>query len=120
LPYTTLFRSGRQGEPDLEAVRAVLVGAHFQRFALGMHDGATGGHPVDVAREDLLDVAEAVAMHDAALEQVGHRRQPDMGMRTDVDTLAGCKAHRPHVIDKHATSDGSLVAAGQEPDRKSG
>ena len=64
-----LLLRGRQRDPALQAVQRARRGAVLGRGALGMHDAAAGGHPVDLAGTDRLRRAEAVAMHDLAVEQ---------------------------------------------------
>ena len=51
--------------------------------SLRVDDAAARGHPVDRAGLDRLHGAEAVAVHDLALEQIGNRREPDVRMRPD-------------------------------------
>jgi hypothetical protein len=46
-----------------------------------------GDHPVDRAGFDPLVGAEAVAVVELALVEIGHRGQPDMRMRAHVDAL---------------------------------
>jgi len=46
------------------AAACALLGAG----ALGMHDAAPSGHPIDLARADRHRGAEAVAVHDLAVE----------------------------------------------------
>lgn len=59
--------------------------------ALAVRDAAARGHPVDFVRVDLLFDAQAVAMHDPAREQIGHRRQADMRMRAHVDAAVDAR-----------------------------
>ena len=70
-----------------------------------MGDAATGGHQVHRARLDLLDIALAVAVHDAAVEQIGDGGKPDMRMRPHVHALAGEKLHRPEMIEEDKRPD---------------
>ncbi|RWA56195.1 hypothetical protein AU476_04380 [Cupriavidus sp. UYMSc13B] len=79
----------RQCHPGLDAVQTGAGGAHMLGRALRVHDAAPGCHPVDVARADRLVAAQAVAVDDLALEQVGDRGQPDMWMRAHVSAGAG-------------------------------
>src|SRR5690606_34968616 len=60
------------------------------------------GHPVDLAGMDRLLGADAVPVHDLAFEQVGDRGQPDVRMRTHVDTArqARFELYRAHVVEK--------------------
>ena len=86
---------GRQRHPALQAVQRLAVDAVLRRGALGMHDAAAGGHPVDLAGPDRHGGAEAVAVHDLAVEQVGHGGEPDMRMRPHVDALAALNSAGP-------------------------
>src|SRR3546814_7062361 len=63
----------RQRYPGLDAVHRTAVGPQLLE-ALGMGDTPARGHPVDLAGPDRLFGADAVAMHDLAIEQVGDRR----------------------------------------------
>src|ERR1700742_2046662 len=65
-----------------------------------MGDAASGGHQVHRTRLDLLDVALAVAVHDAAVEQIGDGGEPDMRMRPHVHALAGDELHRAEMIEE--------------------
>src|SRR3569623_3075941 len=70
-----------------------------------MHDAASRRHPVDLAGPDCQLGAEAVAVHDLAVEQIGHRREPDMGMRSDIESGAGAEFGRAEVIEKDEWPD---------------
>ena len=74
-----------------------------------MRDAASGGHQVHGPGLDLQRVALAVAVHDAAVEQVGHGREPDMRMRAHVDALPGDELHWPHLVEEAERAD--LLAA---------
>ena len=60
-----LFVACRQRDPALQAQHLLARRALHIRRALGMGDAAAGRHQVHRARLDLLDIALAVAMHDA-------------------------------------------------------
>src|SRR3546814_10018608 len=83
----------RQRHPGLDAVHRTAVGPQLLE-ALGMGDTPARGHPVDLARPDRLLGADAVAMHDLAIEQVGDRRQTDMRMRTDIGLARQARLHQ--------------------------
>ncbi len=100
-----LLLPARQGHPGLDAVQAGALLAHLGRRALGVDDAVAGRHPVDVAGDDGLHAAQAVAVDHAAVEQVGHGGQADMRMRTHVDALAGGEIDRPHVIEEDERPD---------------
>src|ERR1700734_190423 len=73
--------------------------------ALGMHDAAPGGHPVHRAGPDRHRGAEAVAMHDLAVEQVGDGGEPDMRVRPHVDAVAGLEHRRPEMVEEDERPD---------------
>jgi hypothetical protein len=60
-----------------------------------MHDAAPGSHPVDFAGADRLHTAEAVAVQDLAVEQVGHGREADVRMRPHVEAAPASKRTGP-------------------------
>src|SRR3984957_19290432 len=78
-----------------------------------MHDTATGDHPVDRARSNRLHGAEAVAMNDLAVEQVGDGDQSDMRVRTHVEATTGAQYRRPHLIEENKRPDHAALTAGQ-------
>lgn len=90
----------RQCHPGLDAVEARAGFARGLWRAFGMGDAAARGHPVHVAGPDYLLAAQAVPVHDLALEQIGHGGQADMRMRAHVDAVARCHRHRPHMIEE--------------------
>jgi hypothetical protein len=93
---------GRQRDPGLDAMQAIALNpGALEPLATG--DAAPGRHPVDFLRPDRPFVAEAVAMHDLAVEQVGHGRQTDMRMRANVD--ARPQINWPHMIEEDEGPD---------------
>ena len=70
-----------------------------------MHDTPPGRHPVHGARLDGLNVAEVVAVQDGAFVEVGQRREPDVRVRPDGDTVAGREVGRPHMVEEYERSD---------------
>src|SRR3546814_1267216 len=70
-----------------------------------MHDAAAGRHQVDVARPDDEFGAEAVAVLDLAVEEIGYGRKPDMPMRLDVERLAGAQQGRYHPVEEDERAD---------------
>jgi hypothetical protein len=68
-------------------------------------DAAPGGHQVRVTWNDRLDAPEAVAMNDVPLEEVRQRAEPDVRVGRDVESVAGRKSDRAHVIEKHEGAD---------------
>ena len=83
--------------------------------ALRVNNPPPGGHQVDRPRPDGLDHAQAVAMQDFPLEQVGDGGQTDVGMGTHLDALAGRKLGRPHVIEEDERTDHPPLAGRQHP-----
>ena len=100
-----LLVGGRQGDPQLQSVQRLAAGAMIGRGALRMHDAAAGGHQVHVARMNRDGAAEAVAVHDLAVEQERDGGEPDMRMRPHVDALAGAEFDRPEVIEEDERAD---------------
>src|SRR5262249_7098211 len=74
---------------------------------------AAGSHPVDLPGSDRLVRAEAVAVHDLAVEEVGHRRERDVRMRTHVDAGAGREVDRPHVVEEDERADRATRGRGK-------
>src|SRR4051794_25120053 len=70
-----------------------------------MRDAAAGGHQVHRAGLDLLDVALAVAVHDAAVEQIADGGKADMRMRAHVHALAGHELHRAKMVEEDKRAD---------------
>ncbi len=85
----------------------------FRRGALRMHNALARGHPVHIAGRDDLRGAKTVAMHDFPIEQVGHRRKPDMGMRPHVDPLAQREFGRAHLVPENEGADHLALGGGQ-------
>src|ERR1700681_2634894 len=78
-----------------------------------MGDAAARGHQVHGTGLDFLDIALAVAVHDAAVEQIGDGGKSDMRMRAHVHALAGHKLHRPEMIEKDERADHLALAVRQ-------
>jgi hypothetical protein len=72
-----------------------------------MNNAAARRHPVHLARPDRERGAEAVAMHDLAIEQIGDGREPDMRMRPHVEPGAGAEFSRAEMIEEDERSDHS-------------
>src|SRR5262245_14398114 len=75
--------------------------------SLGMGDAAPSRHPVDLAGSDRLLHAQAVAMHDLAREQIGHRGKTEMRVRPYVGAPRNIRreAHRTEMIEKDERAD---------------
>ncbi len=109
----------RQRHPHLQAVNGAAGGAQFGAGALGMHDAAPGRHPVDFARLDRRRGAEAVAVHDLAVEQIGDGGEPDMRMRPHVEAVAGAEFRRPEMVEEDERPDHARARRRQRaPHRK--
>ena len=102
-----------QRDPALQAEHHLAARALRIRRALGVRDAAARGHQVHGARLDLLDVALAVAVHDAAVEQIGDGGEPDMRMRPHVHALAGDELHRSEMIEEDERADHLPLAVRQ-------
>jgi len=74
-----------------------------------MDDASPGRHPVDRTRLDALDVSHAVAVNHGTLEQVGHCRESDVRVRSNVKVVLGLNINRSEVIKKHKRSDTALL-----------
>jgi hypothetical protein len=109
-----LFMRLRQRGPELQPVVHVGVGLQALGLALGVHDAAPRGHPVDRAGQDLLHAAQAVAMHHRALEKIGDRRQADVRMRPHVVLGAGLLGGRPEMVEEHEGPDRAALRRGQQ------
>src|SRR6478736_2232355 len=86
-------------------MQPVARGAVLGARALRVYDTLPGGHPVDVARNDRLHVAQAVAVDLPAFEKVGDGGEPDVRMRPHVDASSRRELHRPEMIEKNERSD---------------
>jgi hypothetical protein len=54
-------------------------------------------------------------MHDFAVEQIGHCRQTDMRVGTDIDALTGGEITRPHPVKEDERPDHAVLGVGQHP-----
>jgi hypothetical protein len=103
----------RQRRPRLDAEQPRPLGALCRRCALGVDDALPCRHQVQFARPDWHRRAEAVAVHDLAVEQIGDGSQPDVGMRAHVDAGADEEFRRPHLIEEYERPD-HLLAGGRQ------
>src|SRR5262245_33777218 len=78
-----------------------------------MNDAAAGRHPIDLAGADRLRSPEAVAMHDFSVNQEGQSREPNVGMRPHVDSLAFTQDCRSKVIEEDERADHSMARMGK-------
>src|SRR4029079_14798890 len=95
-----LLLGGRQGDPHLQAVDRVTVDASLRPRAFGVDDAPPCGHPVDFTRPDCHGSAETVAVHDLAVEKIGHGGEPDMRMRANVEPVACVELRWSEMIEK--------------------
>src|SRR3974377_2559994 len=70
-----------------------------------MSDAAARGHQVPGARRDFPDVSFAVAMHDAAVEQIGDGRKANVRMWPHVHAPAGHELHGAEMIEEDEGAD---------------
>ena len=77
-----MFRSAAPPRIGCRAYARPRARSFFE--ALGMGDAAPGDHPVHFAGADRLLGADAVAMHDLAVEEIGDGRRGRLRMRPDV------------------------------------
>src|SRR5258706_134389 len=96
--FHQIWRGPSSTAPPSSTMRAAAT--MLGTGALELRTAAPSGHPVHVAGHDGERAAEAVAMHDLAVEQIGDGGEPDMRMRAYVDALAGAKLRRTHVIEE--------------------
>jgi len=80
-----LFVGQGKRNPELQAVKPRRLPSLLRGGALGMNDAAPGRHPVEVARANRLERAEAVTVDNLAVEQVRHGGQADVRVRRDVE-----------------------------------
>jgi hypothetical protein len=78
-----------------------------------MDDAAARRHEIERAGHDRLRRAEAVAVHDFAIEEVGHRREPDVGMRAHIEALAEQKLVRSELVEEDEGPDHLPAGSGQ-------
>ena len=102
-----------QGDPGLDAEQAAVTDPQRRVSALGMGDAPPGGHPVDVAGADRLGAAEAVAVQDLALEQVGHGGQADVRVRAHVQPPPGQELAGSHLVEEDEGADHLPLFRGQ-------
>src|SRR5687768_10044382 len=109
------FVALRKREPGLQAPGARAARAQRLRRALGMHDAAARGHPVDIARPDRLAHPKAILVKDLAVEEIRHCGKADMRMRAHVEARSRGKLYRSHLVEEHERSDHAPLDRGQRP-----
>ena len=100
-----LLMRQREPDPKLETVRARTSAPQFGTRAFGMDDAASRGHPIDIARPNGVVRSEAVAMDDLAIEEIRHRREADMRVRPDIETMSRSEICGPHMIEEDERPD---------------
>ena len=101
----------RQGDPELEAVKASDV---FDRRLFRVGDAASRGHEVEGARPRHGALAEAVVVEHLALEEPGDGLQADVRMRRHVHRLAGREALGPVGVQEAPGAHEAATAAGEQ------
>ncbi len=79
--------------------------ALLEAGAFGMDDAAAGRHQVHGARPDDRLAAEAVAVHDRPLEEIGEGGKADVRMRRHVEPVADGEIGRPHLVPEDEGAD---------------
>src|SRR3546814_6301377 len=97
-----LFLGLRQRHPALDHLEGAPGLRRRVVEALRMGDAAAGGHPVHLAGANSLLGAEAVAVHEPAVEQIADGGEHDMRMRSDIGvaTLIGRQLQRTGMIEE--------------------
>src|ERR1700743_3178356 len=87
----------------------------LESFRMG--NPSAGRHPVALPRAKGLLRANAVPVHDLAVEQIGDRGEAYMGMRSHVHRpwYAPRKLHRSHMIEKNKRPDHPPLRGWQDP-----
>ena len=70
-----------------------------------MDDAAAGGHQIDRAGLDHRVAADAVAMLDRAVEQIGDGGEVDVRVGADVHALARRQPRRAELVDEDERAD---------------
>jgi len=105
----------RQRQPGLNALKAETF--HPRPLeAFGVGDAAARRHPVDLGRADVLLDAQAVAVGDLAVEQIGQGRDADVRVRAHVHGLgnAGGHVHGAHVVEEDKRTDRATLGERQD------
>src|SRR6266853_2303155 len=94
-----------QADPALQAMKGFAAISPLGSAAFGVHDAATGRHEVHGARADCRDGAEAVAVHDFAVEKIGDCRKPNMRMWPHINAAARAKYDGAEVVKEDERAD---------------
>ncbi|MNZ85553.1 hypothetical protein D3C78_1043490 [compost metagenome] len=88
----------------------MLIGQGF----FGVGDTTPGGHQVHLAGANDLDIAQAVAVQDLALDHPGEGLQANVRMRTDTQAGLAFKHRGAGVIEKTPGPDHASLARGHQ------
>jgi hypothetical protein len=105
----------RERHPHLQSVNRLAIDTVLGSCSFRMDDAASGGHPVDFAWLDRDRGAETIAVHDFAIEQISDGREPDVGVRTNVQPVAGTEFGRAKMIEEDKRADHSCPGRRQRP-----
>src|SRR4030095_9449445 len=76
-------------------------------------DAAARRHPVHLAGPDRKGCAQAVAMHDFAVKQIGNGGKPDVRVGPNVEAIAGAEFGRAEMIEKNERADHARSRGGK-------
>lgn len=107
MPRSSATASSGMLAPALSVISTNSVSLVVETGDLGRQ------HPVDRARADRRGGAEAVAVHNLALEHIGRRGKPDVRMRPHVNSLAGAEHRRPEMVEEDEWSNQPGARRGQ-------
>lgn len=93
-----LLKSNGQCKPKLDAMKRRATFLLFGRCPFRMNDAPARGHEIHRAGLNGLDIAQAVPMHDFAVEKPCYRGNADVRVRSNVHTFAHGKLHGPHMV----------------------
>src|SRR5262245_6704043 len=78
-----------------------------------MHDAAPCSHPIDFAGSYRSHHTQTVAVHDFTIKQVGHSREADMRVRSNVEALPRAELGRPKMIEEYEWTDHARLRRGE-------
>ena len=99
-------------DPQLDCVQRAAV---RPRCLLGVGDAVARRHHVELTGPDRLLGAEAVAVHDLAVEQPRDRLQPDVRMGADLHAASAVDEHFRGVVEEAPRTDGAPPPRRQRP-----
>ncbi|KAF5032900.1 hypothetical protein DSECCO2_612330 [anaerobic digester metagenome] len=80
-----------------------------------MHHPFAGRHPVNGPGLYFHLAADAVAVHNGALKQVGEGGKPDMGVWQNVQVFVCCQGGWPHVVEENKRAYRPFLPEGEQP-----